>query len=150
MTPYIDGVWKDGMAYTSNDPSFNQQVGSYQADCILASFVAGCDIPPAYLNEINATAGGLLNPLCFQQIKFQAGWSAVQDPNEREQQIVKAEERGGDPEGDALGALDGEGFGGEFAENDVEKGDDGKGDRESNITISISGLYVLYSIIIRR
>lgn len=83
MTPYIDGVWKDGMAYTSNDPSFNQQVGSYQADCILASFVAGCDIPPAYLNEINATAGGLLNPLCFQQIKFQAGWSAVQDPNGR-------------------------------------------------------------------
>ena len=57
---------------------------------------------------------------------------AIQQPDEREQEIVEAEERGGDPEGDALGALDGEGFGGEFAEDDVEKGDDGKGDREGD------------------
>ena len=57
---------------------------------------------------------------------------AIEQPDERKKDVVENEEWGGDPEGDGLGALDGEGLGGEFAENNVEKGDDGKRDREGD------------------
>jgi hypothetical protein len=56
----------------------------------------------------------------------------LSDPDEGEEEVVENEERGGDPEGDAFGALDGEGLGGEFAKNNVEKGDDGKRDGEGD------------------
>ena len=75
---YQDDVWRQGMIYNSNDPSFISQNSGSQANCILASFVKGCDIPNAYLDNFNnMTEDASSNPLCFQQIKYQAGYSAV-------------------------------------------------------------------------
>ena len=75
---YQDDVWTTGMLYNSNDPSFISQNSGSQANCILASFVKGCDIPNEYLDfNNNTTQDSITNPLCFQQLKYQAGYSVV-------------------------------------------------------------------------
>jgi hypothetical protein len=79
MVPYRDNIWRNGMTYNSNDPYFFSKFNDYQHNCILSTFVNGTEIPPQYLDQYNVVADNSANPLCFQQTKFQAGWSGVGD-----------------------------------------------------------------------
>jgi len=74
---YEDTVWSEGLIYSSNDPDFKDFVGSPQTNCMLASFVQGNTIPPEYLNYTQSNYTPNTNPLCFQQTKYQSGYSAV-------------------------------------------------------------------------
>jgi hypothetical protein len=64
---------------------------------------------------------------------------AIEDPDEREKQVVKAQQGRGDPEHHPFRSLDREGLRGEFTKDDVEEGDDGesdgKGDRGDGLGI---------------
>ena len=57
---------------------------------------------------------------------------AVEHVDKGEEGVVKSDERCGDPKRDGTGALDGKRLRGEFAEDDVQECDGGKGDAEGD------------------
>lgn len=77
IIPYEDDVWTTGMNYSSNDPDFASFIGSPQAPCILSPFLSDAVIPPQYLNFPNNEYELQTNPIVFQQVKYQSGWSAA-------------------------------------------------------------------------
>jgi len=81
-----------------------------------AQFLFGVDFMPVF-------SGG------FQTEGFEdLTGGPVQELDGPLEQEIEPAEGVDDGEGDSFGLLDGEGFGSEFADNDVECGDDGEGD----------------------